>query len=63
LSNRKLPPAPKIDHKPDPRPAKLISKEEAYSERAVYDYERTSMMGAPVAPIEPGDSDPPEPYE
>lgn len=46
-----------------PDTAKLISKQEAWKERPAYDYQRTSMMGSPVSPIEPGDSDPPEPYE
>ncbi|GEM_PF-2811542 len=60
--NDPAPPAvPPCDEKV--APAKLISKTEAWHERPSYDYQHTSIMGAPVTPIEPGDSDPPEPYE
>lgn len=56
--NKKMPKAP------EPAPAKLIDKKAAWADhRPSYDYQRTSMMGSPVTPIEPGDSDPPEPYE
>lgn len=48
---------------PAPNVAKLISKQEAYKSPPSYDYQRTSMMGEPVQAVEPGDSDPPEPYE
>lgn len=46
-----------------PTPAKHVSKQDAWTEPPSYDYQRTSIMGGPVAPIEPGDSDPPEPYQ
>lgn len=48
---------------PRSEPAKLIKKSEAWSERPSYNYDRTSIMGEPVSPIEPGDSDTPEPYK
>lgn len=48
----------------EPVPAKLIDKQSAWADppRTGYDYERTSIMGEPVPALEPGDSDPPEPY-
>lgn len=52
-----------VKMEPKPEPAKLINKTEAWTEGPAYNYDRTSIMGEPVSPIEPGDSDPPEPYQ
>lgn len=63
FSNRNAPAAPVPPERPAPEPGKLISKKEAWADRPSYDYDRTSSMGNPVSPVEPGDSGPPEPYE
>lgn len=44
---------------PKPHMAKLVSKQEAWRPPS-YDYGRTSVISTP---IEPGDPDPPEPYD
>src|SRR5688572_26304806 len=52
FSTRNLP-QPPVEPKPEPKPAKLIAKKDAWADQPSYDYERTSMMAEPVAPIKP----------